>query len=143
MDNSTFLLTWNPNKFHWMDYVTICKYCQGIGSILTDWSTCSKQIKPGDTFYLLMQGMKKQNGIIGKGVFVSNSNEMLFVPTGGKGWYVEVRFDMLKDFRTDDYPSTEMLKFMFPLQCWTPMASGILVREEYTEQLNHLFDTFI
>lgn len=142
----TFLLTWNPNKFHWTEYGYLCHYASF--PTCSYWSTCSRKMQTGDDFYLLMQGMREQNGIVGYGKFVTRDKKwnwtdnpaqpLVFRTAGNRTKFVDIRFDRLVDYRTDEYVHTSMLEYLFSEQCWRPQSSGILVKEEIAEVLANL-----
>lgn len=134
----TYILTWNPKKFDWREYeemVDIVK--DGIG-IETDWSCRSKNLRKGDRFILLMQGMGSKNGVVGFGEILTSTYELPFTEFGDK--FVDIRFTRMWNYKTDKYVRTDVLKSMFPEQCFTPQFSGIKVKQSILPVLWRVID---
>lgn len=135
---STYILTWNPNKFDWREYeemVGIVK--DGIG-LETDWSCRSKNLRKGDRFILLMQGMGIKNGVVGFGKILTSTYELPFTEFGDK--FVDIRFERMWNYKTDKYVRTDVLKSMFPEQCFVPQFSGIKVKSSILPVLWRVID---
>ena len=82
---SSWLLTWNENKFDWRDdsnddddYEQICKKSEKGEVIIIEWSCCSKKIKRGDEVFLIRLG-KKPRGIIAHGVVIENVIQVMYI----------------------------------------------------------------
>ena len=99
---ATFLLTWNPNKWHWRDMAADIHRCQSEGYLDDRWSCGrNKHIQPGDRVFLLRQGQEPR-GLIASGRATSPVFE---APHWGGddatrspiARYVSVRFDVLLD----------------------------------------------
>lgn len=134
----TYILTWNPNKFDWREYeemVGIVK--DGIG-LETDWSCRSKNLRKGDRFILLMQGMGIKNGVVGFGKILTSTYELPFTEFGDK--FVDIRFERMWNYKTDKYVRTDVLKSMFPEQCFVPQFSGIKVKSSILPVLWRVID---
>lgn len=67
----TYLLTWNPDKWHWVDLQKCVDKVKREGSFTTTWSCgLSKGIVKGDRVFILRQGVEPR-GIFGAGHAVS------------------------------------------------------------------------
>lgn len=129
----TYILTWNPNVYHWNDYeekVNICK--QGF-EFDYDWSCRSLKPHSGDRFILLMQGMGRKNGIVGYGTIYDKPYELPFAGYGGR--FIDIKFTKMWNYKTDKYVRTDVLKTMFPEQCFSPQMSGIRIRSSILPDL--------
>lgn len=140
-----FLLTWNPDKWDWIDL--------GQNVLATDegrpvdepWSTGSRKggIYVGDRVFLLRQGLHGR-GIVGSGQAIDSSghadidDEIVY---RGDHWdgslatanYVDVRWDRL--VTPDNLLPLDEVQAEFPDQNWTPMASGTMILPELVPNL--------
>lgn len=124
----TYILTWNPKKFVWNSYPEIVKrYKKGEVKRL-DWSCRSKTPKAGDRFILMLQGMGAANGVVGTGKILSGVYSEGYDHEFYGDDFVDVEFESLIDYKTDDYVKTSLLKSMFPEQCWVPQMSGTRIK---------------
>ena len=74
-DPRTYLLTWNPKKFHWEDIEETVALLHEDGSVDLEWSCGrSKRIAAGDRIFLMRQGAEPK-GIIASAVAVSGAIE--------------------------------------------------------------------
>ena len=127
-----YLFTWNPNRFHWKEYIDGMLFplikTQDIG---IRWSSPYRTILPHEKCVILMQGMGHENGIIAYG---HTLNEPVLSYGDKKNFYTLV-IEWLFDYRNDNYLTTDMLKFTFPEQYWSPQSSGTKLKEKYEDQL--------
>ena len=128
-----YILTWNPNMFYDDGYYTLCNEQLKDRIVSGIWSCRSRQPKAGDRYVRLMQGMGKQNGIIGYGTITSEPYEIPEEDFGG--WFVNIDEYRVFDYRTDEQIKTTFLKEKFPEQCWTPQGSGIRIKSMYAPDL--------
>ena len=139
----TYILTWNPRKFHWEEYRDIFRRLKdGTATYRSDWSCRSNRPEAGDRFILLMQGMGDKNGIVGTGIFLGNPYQYGFDTEFGQK-FVDIEFRVMWDYETCDYPKTAMLKEMFPDQCWIPQMSGIRIRSAVLPEFWKQMKSFI
>lgn len=130
----TYIFTWNPKVFKWTDYKEMVSISQTVGIMLNyNWSCRSKCPREGDRFILLMQGMGRKNGVIGHGEISGAPYDLPFSGYGGR--FVDIRFNVLLDYEKDKYVRTDVLKTMFPEQCFTPQFSGIRVKSSILPEL--------
>lgn len=64
---TAWLLTWNPDNWHWDNYDEDCKAASKENPIEFVWSCHSKKPQIGDEFYLMKLG-KLPRGIIAHGI---------------------------------------------------------------------------
>jgi len=135
----TILLTWNPNRWKWDRLDEMVEEVKERGSCLDQWSIGrSKDIAPGDRFYLLHLGAEPR-GIIASG-WVSSEPESQPHWDGSEAstLYVDIEYDSLH--RPDQsILLLDVLKSSMPDQHWTPQSSGTTLRPEYATKLNELW----
>jgi 5-methylcytosine-specific restriction protein A len=133
------LLTWNPKRWKWDDYLDKIEDVNIHGSTIMNWSCGnSKSIQVDDRVFLMRVGPDKP-GIIGSGVVVKAPfMDIHFADKDRKGLNVEVVFDTLLDFK-NDILQLDILKREMPKQVWTPQASGISIKTEYLSTLEALW----
>jgi 5-methylcytosine-specific restriction protein A len=138
---ATFLLTWNPGKWHWRDMQADIQRCQHDGYLDKRWS-CGRNthIQPDDRIFLLRQG-KEPRGLIASGwatspVFADlhwGGGEDTASPTAR---YVNVRFDVLLDPEQDSIFRREWLDAEpFIRVHWNTQVSGIGIPDHVAQPL--------
>jgi 5-methylcytosine-specific restriction protein A len=140
----TFLLTWNPKKWHWERYeASVAKVARG-GQDGT-WSCGnSKRPRPGDRFFHLRQGVEPK-GIIGSGWITSMPKPGKHFRTLGKtAHYVGIRWDSLLDFESTPPLGHNVLgKGILAAMNWNPQASGTEIPAEVAAELEELWWTHL
>src|SRR5438128_1682333 len=127
---STFLLTWNPNRWSWD---TLSRDAQGSsdGDVIKDrWSSGNtKRIIPGDRLFLMRLGVEPR-GIVASGWAMSE-------PAIGPHWdseraanaetarYVDAEFERILDPERSAPLAHRELERSFPSFGWSPQASGV------------------
>jgi hypothetical protein len=127
----SFLLAWNPAKYEWTPAALAdLRARHAKGERLRDtWSTGnSKQLKPGDRFYLIRLG-DGPRGIFASGRILSEVREgPHFAPeraaAGETRRYVEIRYDELLNPWTDGLLTQAALVEQFKEVEWSPQSSG-------------------
>lgn len=122
----TYLYTWNPNLWRWVDLGDAVSRVANEGAYFSQWSCgITKRIQPGDRFVLMRLGSEPK-GIVGGGQIRSAPHERLHwdesKAAGGKtNLSTDVAFTSL-----DHDPAIPLAKLMelFPGVNWTPQASG-------------------
>lgn len=125
---SAWLLTWNPENWEWKDNVTE-----------TTWSCRSKGVQVGDTVYVIKVG-EMPRGIMASGIATSEPIEEPHWDedkrnSGRTTRSINVKFNTILNVEMDSYLDQSLLKNLFPDQDWSPMGSGISIKEEYVNQL--------
>lgn len=125
---SAWLLTWNPENWEWKDDITE-----------TTWSCRSKGVKAGDTIYIIKVG-EMPRGIMASGIATSEPYEEPHWDedkrkNGLTTRSINVKFNCILNVEKDSYLDQNLLKNLFPDQDWSPMGSGISIREEYVNRL--------
>lgn len=143
----TFLITWNPQKWNWVDLQENIDHLENIGNVLRRWSCGnSKNIKKGDRIFLVRLG-EESRGIMGSGYAKSS---YYVAPhwdgTAGKtANYIDIEFDILinpdknKLFSSDDLDNVDPNR----IQQWFPQQSGISIKPEIVSSLESNWFDFI
>jgi 5-methylcytosine-specific restriction enzyme A len=141
---ATFILTWNPMKWHWdkTDYNRIVSSTAKGNLEEFGWSCGNtKKIVEGDRVFLLQQGTDR--GLIGAGYATSESYSRKHwdkkkAAMGGKVLYVDFDFDIL--LATENRLPIEDLLFAQLDVPWNYlMASGVQVPDESAKRLEQLW----
>lgn len=141
----TLLFTWNPNKWRWDDINQAISEANIEGYRKT-WSCgVTKNIAPGNRFFLMKLGVKPK-GIIGSGIINSKPYEMNHwdeksAKEGKKALYVDIEFDALADIpllKEDVLSSPPFNEFN-----WYPQGSGKFIPEKVTKQLENFWSNAI
>jgi 5-methylcytosine-specific restriction enzyme A len=138
---ATFLLTWNPSKWHWRDMPADIRRCQSDGYLDDRWS-CGRNthIQPGDRVFLLRQGQEPR-GLIASGRATSPVFE---APHWGGddatrspiARYVSVRFDVILDPDQEPIFRREWLDAgLFVGVHWNTQVSGISIPASIAQAL--------
>lgn len=140
MPLKTWLLSWNPAGWNWVEYHDAAKKTQAGEPYEDSWTCASTKVQPGDRVFLTVLGTGEKNGIIASGFATRGSYEDEHwdpekAAQGKKAKRIDVRFDWIADYETDLYLKQSRLKELFPNQEWSPMGSGISIQDQYVSQL--------
>lgn len=144
---STYLFTWNPQKWNWTDLQESIDHLENIGYVVRRWSCGnSKNIKKGDRIFLVRLG-EDPKGIMGSGYAKSSYYEAPhWDGTQGKtANYIDIEFDILINpeknilFDKIDLDKVDPDK----IQQWFPQQSGISIKQEILSLLESNWFDFI
>jgi len=97
---ATYLLTWNPSRFHWDDIEHEAKQLKGGRVVALQWSCGNnRHIEAGDRVFMLKQG-RESRGLIASGWVTKGSfKDQHWKDEAGRGsqraWYVTFEADVL------------------------------------------------
>ena len=75
---ATYLLTWNPHRWHWKDLAENSDSVKSGKDTADSWSCGNtKKIVKGDRFFLFKQGKEYPKGIFASGYFTDSPKEYL------------------------------------------------------------------
>ncbi len=144
---STFLFTWNPQKWNWIDLQVSIDHLENVGYVVRRWSCGnSKNIKKGDRVFLVRLG-EEPRGIMGSG-YAKSSYYVSPHWDGTEGKtanYIDIEFDILINpeknilFSKDDLDKVDPNK----TQQWFPQQSGISIKPEILSSLESNWFDFI
>lgn len=153
MDNSeevecilaTYLLTWNPNEWHWEDLQECVAEIENHGYLKSRWSCGNtKKIVPGDRLFIVRLGSEP------RGIFASGRAASYFYEDDhwderkyAKARYVDMDLDVLLDPDMEDILSLETLEAISTGQTWTPQRSGISIEDTVATSLESEWRRFL
>jgi len=146
---ATFLLTWNPKRWHWDDLQANVEEVAEKGFHLGRWSTgVSKKIQRGDRLFLIRLGTAP-TGIIGSGSAESNVYEDEHwedsaAAEGRSANYVRIRFDTLVNPELDpkDVLPRKQLSGLGKMH-WDSQGSGIRIPADVARRLEDAWADFL
>lgn len=127
---STYLLTWNPNRWAW-DTLPVDARRSAEGDVVKErWSSGNtKRIVPGDRLFLMRLGQEPR-GIVASGWAISEPKpgphwDVERAAMGDTALYVDAEFERVLDPDVDTPLAHRELEERFPNFHWSPQASGI------------------
>ncbi|HHX61624.1 MAG TPA: EVE domain-containing protein [Epulopiscium sp.] len=137
---NTFLLTWNPKKWHWEEMNAAIEKTKK-GQIHSEkWSCNTKQIHIGDRIFLVRLGAEPK-GIIASGYVTSELYESQHWDAekranGIQAQRVDIDFDLILDGEREDIIyMDELNKGELKEQHWSSQTSGIAIKEDIAKVL--------
>lgn len=127
---STYLLTWNPNRWAWMDLALTAHCVREEGSALVQWSCGNtRKIEAGDRVFLLRQGVEPR-GVVASGTVVEPPYEDVHWDEDAlkPALYVDVKLDALLDPDLNGILPRELLdEPPFSDMHWNAQSSGTTI----------------
>jgi 5-methylcytosine-specific restriction protein A len=144
---STFLFTWNPQKWEWTDLQKNIDLLEKVGYFSSRWSCGkSKSIKKGDRVFLVRLG-DEPRGIMGSGYAKSSyyTSSHWDGTIGKTANYIDIEFDILIDPETHPLFHKKYLDKVDPnnIQNWFPQQSGIAIKSDILSLLESTWLDFI
>jgi hypothetical protein len=141
--SNTFLFSWNPLKFPWPELDEQCQRLKEGFTVEEDWTCAShKKVQPGDRAFVTYVGAQPR-GIFASG-YISSPPFLGKNRKGNDAYRVMIRLDVLLHPAKDNILTLDILRIgRLEKQLWTPQASGILIRPEFTEELEALWKDFL
>ncbi len=128
-----WLMAWNPDSWEWSSFQDDRLRVARGENLTLRWRTNSKQLKEGDTAYLMRLGQSPK-GLVARGSVASEVYEDDHYDTeraklGEKVLYVDLSLTDLRDPTVEPYLSLADLKGgTTDEQNWTPQGSGIEIK---------------
>ena len=145
----TYLLTWSPKKWRWIDLPKRIAEIKKKGFCVTDWSCGNnKSIKKGDRLFLLRQG-EEPRGIAGAGWAESEPYEEIHwreekAKVGRTTMYLTVRWEKLLNPETESIFPREWLNYgLLSKVNWNTQISGISIQPEVADILDEQWADFL
>jgi 5-methylcytosine-specific restriction protein A len=146
---ATYLLTWNPVKWEWVDLRECIREISRKGSYQSDWNCGNnKRIVKGDRVFLLRQGLEPR-GVCGSGYADSDVYEDVHwresqAKAGRVTRYVRVRWDALLDAEKESILPREWLNVP-PLSevNWNTQISGVRIPDDVAAELEERWAEFL
>jgi uncharacterized protein (DUF433 family) len=132
----TFLLTWNPAKWQWGDFLAEARVLKRGGKFAGHWSCGnSTQLRKGDRVFMMKQGPKPR-GIVAAGWVTSDEPydathwEKDKRRTGKAARYVDIDFDVILNPETEPILGVEQLsKGALGAVRWGTQMGGIRIAD--------------
>jgi len=130
--SKTYLLTWNPNRWEWVNIEDRSDDVLYNGHYETSWSCRNHKVAPGDRVFLMRQG-EEPRGIFASGTAISEVfedrhwDEQLY-QAGHTTTFVQVRLDVLIDPDRDEesiLSRDELLHGSLSGGPWDTQSSGV------------------
>lgn len=143
---NTHLLSWNPDKWDWIDIDTAINDLQVTGVYRGSWSCgVNKSIQIGDRLFLIRLG-KEPKGICASGYAISNVYKDVHW-SGDKNKlanYISFEYDVLLNPAKDKILGMDKLKTgILAEQHWSTQNSGIMIKPNIAEELEKVWFNFI
>jgi hypothetical protein len=144
---STYLLTWNPNKWSWEDLEHAIASTRAGKLYRARWNVhAHKQIAVNDRVFLLRQGSPPK-GVVASGVVVNG-------PYVGKHWdpekqdvdvhHVDVDFDTILDpSKQEVFPRDALFTPGLKAGVWDTQISGVQLPPEIAENFEHSWQDWV
>lgn len=134
---TTYLLTWNPEKWRWEDMLDDIEQLNRDGSLKFQWSSgVTKKIKPNDRIFLIKLG-KAPRGIVASGWATSDvQQDVHYKDKSKKALYIHISFDTILNPKKAIFPIEVLLNdSSYKGVYWTPQASGMSIPDNIAIQL--------
>lgn len=143
----TWLLSWNPQNWHWEDYSSWAAGTKKGSRYIEPWTCQSKQPALGEEFFLMKTG-KAPRGIIGHGHIVREPYaaphyDPVRASKGDTTNHIDAEFDYLLDYNREKILMQSSLKECYPEQQWSPQGSGISIKPEIVPELKKMWNSMI
>jgi 5-methylcytosine-specific restriction enzyme A len=147
---ATYLLTWNPSKWHWEDLAEESDCVKNGENKKGRWSCGNtKKVIKGDRFFLFKQGKESPKGIFASGYITKSSYTYLHwnpqkARKGITTLYVGIKFDILLNPYVDPILERDFLlkDKTFSKVYWNTQSSGIEIKPEIAEELEIIWKEF-
>lgn len=147
-EKRAWLLTWNPANWPWDEYEEWCNGTKNGEKYIISWTCNSKKPKLGDDVFLMKTG-DKPRGIIAHGCVVTEPYEGPHydpdkADKGITSKHIDVEYDRIQNCdKNEKILFQNELKEKFPQQTWSPMGSGIEIKEPILMALNEEWEDLI
>ncbi|MBQ7593950.1 MAG: HNH endonuclease [Synergistaceae bacterium] len=138
---AAWLLSWNPDNWHWDNYDEDCEAASQESPIEFTWSCHSKKPQIGDEFYLIKLG-KLPRGIIAHGTITEGmikGEHWDDAKVGEETDYISGECDTLLNYKTQRILDVSVLDEKCKGQQWHPQASGIRIKDDVLPKLHELW----
>ncbi len=145
---TTYLLTWNPERWHWEDLQECIEAVRTQGYYHDSWSSgVTKKIKPDDRVFLRKLGGKRK-GIVASGWATRVAKEgphwdKAAKATNKTALYIKVDFDTILDPEKDIFPRSRLDDGIYTKMHWEPQASGTTIPDDVAAKLENDWAEFL
>jgi hypothetical protein len=136
-----YLLTWNPSRTPFENFVQTVRRVEAEGSAVMSWSVGGHGAKAGDRIFFMRHG-EDRPGLIGSGQIVSKPREDRHwdesTPEHYMAFYARVLWDTLGGVPL--VPLDELYEKTAERELWTKEGSGLPVSPEVAERLESIWE---
>jgi 5-methylcytosine-specific restriction enzyme A len=136
----TYLLTWNPKKWHWETLEDDLDTFRTEGVWVTSWSCGNrKAIFPEDRVFLIKQGPRKPRGIFASG-YVTHGPKTArhFTDRSKQARYIDIEFNVLLDPQADVLARERLDRPPFSSVNWGTQSGGIAISPDVADRLERI-----
>lgn len=139
-----WLMAWNPKNWEWTSFHDDRLRVARGENVTLRWRTSSRQLKEGDTAYLVRVGQPPKGlvarGSVASGVYEDDHYDPERAKLGEKALYVDLTLTDLRDPKVDSYLSLADLEAgTTDEQTWTPQGSGIEIKPRSAKLVSALW----
>ncbi len=141
---ATYLLTWNPERWQWVDLAECVAKVKAQGYFDDRWGVGrNKKIVKGDRLFLIRLG-KEPRGICGSGWATSSVFESQHWKENKVALFVELRWDVLLNAEHESILPREILRHGLLAQMkWDSRISGVRIRDEVAQELEKVWESLV
>jgi len=142
---ATYLLTWNPKKWHWKTLEEDVDTFRNDGLWVTSWSCGNrKAIFPEDRVFLIKLGPERPRGIFASGYVTHGPRTARhFTDRTKRAKYIDIEFDVLLDPRVDVLPRETLTRAPFSSVNWSTQSGGIVIAPKVARSLEDMWDEHV
>ena len=136
----TYLLTWNPKQWQWVDLAECAAKLKAQGYLDDRWGVGrNRKIGKGDRLFLMRLG-REPRGICGSGWATSTVFESQHWNENKAALFVELRWDMLLDAERESVLPLEILRHgLLATMKWDSRISGVRIPDEVAKELERVW----
>lgn len=144
----TYLLTWNPSRWHWDDLQEHVREVREKGYTLTDWSCGrSKKIREGDRLFMICLGRRQPRGIFASGYAVSNVYEEQHWDESvddKPAHYINLHLNVLLNPKNEPiFPRADLNEGILKDMHWDSQSSGVGIPDVIAAELETRWASFL
>lgn len=145
---ATYLLTWNPARWQWVNLKECIREIERRGYYEDSWSCgVTKKILPDDRVFLIKLGAEPR-GIVASGwaaseVYEDQHWDRQARAKGKTALYIDVHFDTILDPEKEIFPRGWLDNGIYAKMHWEPRASGVTIPDDVAEQLEKDWARFL
>ncbi|HET7089019.1 MAG TPA: DUF3883 domain-containing protein [Anaerolineae bacterium] len=146
---ATYLLTWNPARWNWVDLHDDIQAIQTHGYFSDSWgSGATRRIVPGDRVFLIKLGKGPRRGLMASGwatseIYPGEHWDEAARAKGKTAWHVDVDFDTILDPEVDIFPHAWLDHGIYTKMKWEPRASGTIIPADVAAKLEQDWARFL
>jgi 5-methylcytosine-specific restriction enzyme A len=145
---ATYLLSWNPKRWHWVDFDEMAEALKAGELVTTRWS-CGhvKRIKTGDRAFIIRLGVEPKgifaSGTVTVSAYEDRHWEEAKAAAGQTVMFIEVQLDtLLNPEREAILPRLLLQHSPFSTMHWDTQMSGVRIPDDVAAALENVWGSF-